>query len=146
MITCSLCHWNPFFIPISLSPSGWRWNPLERPSFAETHQAFETMFQESSISDGQCCFLLHPKHQSLVAETICEVVFDCLLNHVYVIVLLEVEKELGKKGKKATLGSIQQAPELPTKTRILRKNTDNRDGDSPGETRSHPLHVCTAAL
>uniref|UniRef100_A0A8C4EDV7 Tyrosine-protein kinase n=1 Tax=Dicentrarchus labrax TaxID=13489 RepID=A0A8C4EDV7_DICLA len=31
----------------------WRWNPSERPSFAETHQAFETMFQESSISDGQ---------------------------------------------------------------------------------------------
>ncbi|XP_038590039.1 tyrosine-protein kinase ABL1 isoform X3 [Micropterus salmoides] len=72
----------------------WRWNPSERPSFAETHQAFETMFQESSISD-------------------------------------EVEKELGKKGKKATLGSIQQAPELPTKTRTLRKNMDNRDGDSP---------------
>ncbi|KAG7499017.1 tyrosine-protein kinase ABL1 isoform X2 [Solea senegalensis] len=72
----------------------WRWNPSERPSFAETHQAFETMFQESSISD-------------------------------------EVEKELGKKGKKATLGPIQQAPELPTKTRILRKNMDNRDGDSP---------------
>lgn len=49
-------------------------------------------------------------------------------------VLLEVEKELGKKGKKVTLGSIQQAPELPTKTRTLRKNMDNRDGDSPGET------------
>uniref|UniRef100_A0AAR2LSC7 Tyrosine-protein kinase n=1 Tax=Pygocentrus nattereri TaxID=42514 RepID=A0AAR2LSC7_PYGNA len=29
----------------------WKWNPTERPSFAETHQAFETMFQESSISD-----------------------------------------------------------------------------------------------
>ncbi|XP_070706262.1 tyrosine-protein kinase ABL1 isoform X1 [Pempheris klunzingeri] len=72
----------------------WRWNPSERPSFAETHQAFETMFQESSISD-------------------------------------EVEKELGKKGKKATLSPIQQAPELPTKTRTLRKNTDSRDGDSP---------------
>ncbi|XP_011603227.2 tyrosine-protein kinase ABL1 isoform X2 [Takifugu rubripes] len=72
----------------------WRWNPAERPSFAETHQAFETMFQESSISD-------------------------------------EVEKELGKKGKKATFGSIQQAPELPTKTRTLRKNMDTRDGDSP---------------
>lgn len=42
--------------------SGWRWNPSERPSFAETHQAFETMFQESSISDGQCCSLLYPKH------------------------------------------------------------------------------------
>ncbi|KAM5300350.1 tyrosine-protein kinase ABL1 isoform 2-T2 [Ctenodactylus gundi] len=29
----------------------WQWNPSERPSFAEIHQAFETMFQESSISD-----------------------------------------------------------------------------------------------
>ncbi|XP_047228629.1 tyrosine-protein kinase ABL1 isoform X2 [Girardinichthys multiradiatus] len=72
----------------------WRWNPSERPSFAETHQAFETMFQESSISD-------------------------------------EVEKELGKKGKKTTLGSIQQAPELPTKTRTLHKNMENRNRDSP---------------
>ncbi|XP_034047534.1 tyrosine-protein kinase ABL1 isoform X2 [Thalassophryne amazonica] len=71
----------------------WRWIPSERPSFAETHQAFETMFQESSISD-------------------------------------EVEKELGKKEKKV-LCPVQQAPELPTKTRTLRKNMDNRDGDSP---------------
>lgn len=47
--------------------------------------------------------------------------------------VVEVEKELGKKGKKATLGSIQQAPELPTKTRTLRRNADNhRDGESPG--------------
>ncbi|XP_075704449.1 tyrosine-protein kinase ABL1 isoform X2 [Rhinoderma darwinii] len=29
----------------------WQWNPLDRPSFAEIHQDFETMFQESSISD-----------------------------------------------------------------------------------------------
>lgn len=43
-----------------------------------------------------------------------------------------MEKELGKKGKKMTLGSLQQAPELPTKTRTLRRNMDNRDGDSPG--------------
>ncbi|XP_058239819.1 tyrosine-protein kinase ABL1 isoform X2 [Hemibagrus wyckioides] len=71
----------------------WKWNPAERPSFAETHQAFETMFQESSISD-------------------------------------EVEKELGKKGKKLTLGSIQQAPELPTKTRTIRRPME-KDGDSP---------------
>ncbi|XP_020327624.1 tyrosine-protein kinase ABL1 isoform X1 [Oncorhynchus kisutch] len=71
----------------------WKWNPTERPSFAETHQAFETMFQESSISD-------------------------------------EVEKELGKKGKKVVLGPMQQAPQLPTKTRTLRRNVD-RDGDSP---------------
>uniref|UniRef100_A0A668TSQ5 Tyrosine-protein kinase n=1 Tax=Oreochromis aureus TaxID=47969 RepID=A0A668TSQ5_OREAU len=71
----------------------WKWNPSERPTFAETHQAFETMFQESSISD-------------------------------------EVEKELGKKGKK-TLGSIQQAPELPTKTRPRKSNIDSRDTESP---------------
>ncbi|XP_067293611.1 tyrosine-protein kinase ABL1 isoform X2 [Pseudorasbora parva] len=71
----------------------WRWNPAERPSFAETHQAFETMFQESSISD-------------------------------------EVEKELGKKGKKLALGALQQAPELPTKTRTLRRPMDSREGDS----------------
>lgn len=49
-------------------------------------------------------------------------------------VFSEVEKELGKKGKKATFCSIQQAPELPTKTRTLRKNMDNRDGDSPGKS------------
>ncbi|XP_062063350.1 tyrosine-protein kinase ABL1 isoform X1 [Lepus europaeus] len=29
----------------------WQWSPSDRPSFAEIHQAFETMFQESSISD-----------------------------------------------------------------------------------------------
>ncbi|XP_048874662.1 tyrosine-protein kinase ABL1 isoform X2 [Brienomyrus brachyistius] len=73
----------------------WKWDPAERPSFAETHQAFETMFQESSISD-------------------------------------EVEKELGKKAEPS---SVQQAPELPTKTRTLRKNMD-RDGDSPDPPES----------
>uniref|UniRef100_A0A8C9RI78 Tyrosine-protein kinase n=1 Tax=Scleropages formosus TaxID=113540 RepID=A0A8C9RI78_SCLFO len=72
----------------------WKWNPAERPSFAEIHQAFETMFQESSISD-------------------------------------EVEKELGKKGKKVTVCPMPQAPELPTKTRTFRKNTDHKDGESP---------------
>ncbi|XP_028981135.1 tyrosine-protein kinase ABL1 isoform X1 [Esox lucius] len=71
----------------------WKWNPAERPSFAETHQAFETMFQESSISD-------------------------------------EVEKELGKKGRKGLQGPTQQAPQLPTKTRTLRRAVD-RDGDNP---------------
>ncbi|XP_029466908.1 tyrosine-protein kinase ABL1 isoform X2 [Rhinatrema bivittatum] len=29
----------------------WQWNPLDRPSFAEIHQTFDDMFQESSISD-----------------------------------------------------------------------------------------------
>ncbi|KAL2090397.1 hypothetical protein ACEWY4_015085 [Coilia grayii] len=29
----------------------WQWSPMDRPSFAETHQAFETMFHDSSISE-----------------------------------------------------------------------------------------------
>lgn len=48
-----------------------------------------------------------------------------------VFVFSEVEKELGKKGKK-TLDPIQQAPELPTKTRP-RKNLEFQDTESPGE-------------
>eukprot|EP00061_Rhincodon_typus_P017662 g46455.t1 len=35
-----------------LMRSCWQWNPMERPSFAEIHQAFETMFHDSSISEG----------------------------------------------------------------------------------------------
>ncbi|XP_075912150.1 uncharacterized protein LOC116938389 isoform X2 [Petromyzon marinus] len=34
-----------------LMRSCWQWNPLDRPSFAETHRAFDTMFHDSSISD-----------------------------------------------------------------------------------------------
>ncbi|XP_074078245.1 tyrosine-protein kinase ABL2 isoform X10 [Macrotis lagotis] len=30
----------------------WKWSPSDRPSFAETHQAFETMFHDSSISEA----------------------------------------------------------------------------------------------
>uniref|UniRef100_A0A8C1PIL7 Tyrosine-protein kinase n=1 Tax=Cyprinus carpio TaxID=7962 RepID=A0A8C1PIL7_CYPCA len=29
----------------------WQWSPLDRPSFAEIHQAFETMFHDSNISE-----------------------------------------------------------------------------------------------
>ncbi|XP_071984749.1 tyrosine-protein kinase ABL2 isoform X1 [Engystomops pustulosus] len=29
----------------------WQWNPADRPSFAETHQAFETMFHDSNINE-----------------------------------------------------------------------------------------------
>ncbi|XP_029474174.1 tyrosine-protein kinase ABL2 isoform X2 [Rhinatrema bivittatum] len=34
-----------------LMRSCWQWNPSERPSFSETHQAFETMFHDSSINE-----------------------------------------------------------------------------------------------
>uniref|UniRef100_A0A3Q0RJD8 Tyrosine-protein kinase n=1 Tax=Amphilophus citrinellus TaxID=61819 RepID=A0A3Q0RJD8_AMPCI len=33
----------------------WQWSPLDRPSFAEIHQAFETMFHGSSISEVMIC-------------------------------------------------------------------------------------------
>lgn len=56
---------NSFFFFLSSFLSGWRWNPSERPSFAETHQAFETMFQESSISDGRCYFLKFRTFESM---------------------------------------------------------------------------------
>ncbi|XP_061116491.1 tyrosine-protein kinase ABL1-like [Conger conger] len=72
----------------------WKWTPAERPSFAEIHQAFETMFQESSISD-------------------------------------EVEKELERRGIELDLTSMLLVPQLPTKTRTLRRNGDSRDGDGP---------------
>lgn len=59
-----------------------------------------------------------------------------LVAHLHSSWVAEVEKELGKKGKKLTLGPIQQAPELPTKTRTMRRHTDSRDGDSLGKRRS----------
>uniref|UniRef100_UPI00398EE80C tyrosine-protein kinase ABL1 n=1 Tax=Pristiophorus japonicus TaxID=55135 RepID=UPI00398EE80C len=68
----------------------WKWNPGDRPSFADIHRAFDTMFQESSISE-------------------------------------EVEKELGKKGGKCCSSNKPQAPELPTKTRTLRRTTENKE-------------------
>lgn len=46
-------------MPLSFSLPGWQWSPLDRPSFAEIHQAFETMFHDSSISEGNmtCIFV-----------------------------------------------------------------------------------------
>uniref|UniRef100_A0A2K6KIL1 Tyrosine-protein kinase n=2 Tax=Rhinopithecus TaxID=542827 RepID=A0A2K6KIL1_RHIBE len=40
----------------------WKWSPADRPSFAETHQAFETMFHDSSISE----VLLHCADQTCI--------------------------------------------------------------------------------
>lgn len=42
----------------NVNAPGWQWSPLDRPSFAETHQAFETMFHDSSISEGTALKLL----------------------------------------------------------------------------------------
>ncbi|XP_067826035.1 tyrosine-protein kinase ABL1 isoform X3 [Heptranchias perlo] len=76
----------------------WKWNPGDRPSFADIHRAFDTMFQESSISE-------------------------------------EVEKELGKKGGKSCGSNKPQAPELPTKTRTLRRATESKE---PNEVQEAP--------
>ncbi|XP_059494328.1 tyrosine-protein kinase ABL1-like isoform X2 [Stegostoma tigrinum] len=79
----------------------WKWNPGDRPSFADIHRAFDTMFQESSISE-------------------------------------EVEKELGKKGGKCCVSNKPQAPELPTKTRTLRRTTENKE---PVEVQDVPPSI-----
>ncbi|XP_028817198.1 tyrosine-protein kinase ABL2 isoform X2 [Denticeps clupeoides] len=45
----------------------WQWSPLDRPSFAETHQAFETMFHDSSISEEvaeELCKTSHSSHST----------------------------------------------------------------------------------
>ncbi|XP_041050176.1 tyrosine-protein kinase ABL1 isoform X1 [Carcharodon carcharias] len=57
----------------------WKWNPGDRPSFADIHQAFDTMFQESSISEevekelgkkgGKCCGSNKPQAPELPTKT-----------------------------------------------------------------------------
>uniref|UniRef100_UPI00398F1D0F tyrosine-protein kinase ABL2 isoform X3 n=1 Tax=Pristiophorus japonicus TaxID=55135 RepID=UPI00398F1D0F len=73
-----------------LMRSCWQWNPMERPSFAEIHQAFETMFHDSSISE-------------------------------------EVAEELGKTASSTVITHQLQLPLLPTKTRTLKKNAENKE-------------------
>jgi hypothetical protein len=50
----------PWIFVWPLSTPGWQWSPLDRPSFAEIHQAFETMFHDSSISEGKLIHTAHP--------------------------------------------------------------------------------------
>ncbi len=48
--------------------TGWRWDPTERPTFKEIHEALETMFQNSSISEGTpCC--AEPKTLEVLQHT-----------------------------------------------------------------------------
>ncbi|XP_059584335.1 tyrosine-protein kinase ABL2 isoform X5 [Alligator mississippiensis] len=69
----------------------WMWNPPERPSFAETHQAFETMFHDSSISE-------------------------------------EVAEELGRTASSSSVVPyLPRLPMLPSKTRTLKKQTENKE-------------------
>uniref|UniRef100_A0A673XE24 Tyrosine-protein kinase n=1 Tax=Salmo trutta TaxID=8032 RepID=A0A673XE24_SALTR len=66
----------------------WKWNPTERPSFAETHQAFETMFQESSISDGECPYVVTITHVIAEFKTTITLQFEVLSPEVAVSPML----------------------------------------------------------
>ncbi|XP_072429774.1 tyrosine-protein kinase ABL2 isoform X2 [Chiloscyllium punctatum] len=94
-----------------LMRSCWQWNPMERPSFAEIHQAFETMFHDSSISE-------------------------------------EVAEELGKTASSTVITHQLQLPLLPTKTRTLKKNAENKenmDMDHPALTQTTLQGMGTSA-
>uniref|UniRef100_A0A667WRC8 Tyrosine-protein kinase n=1 Tax=Myripristis murdjan TaxID=586833 RepID=A0A667WRC8_9TELE len=89
----------------------WQWSPLDRPSFAEIHQAFETMFHDSSISEE-------------VAEELCKTASS------------------GHGGPLHSFG--HDMPLLPSKSRTLRKHTENKeniegglDGRTDHGTHSH---------
>ncbi|XP_076797518.1 tyrosine-protein kinase ABL2 isoform X7 [Arvicanthis niloticus] len=69
----------------------WKWSPADRPSFAETHQAFETMFHDSSISE-------------------------------------EVAEELGRTASSSSVVPyLPRLPLLPSKTRTLKKQGENKE-------------------
>ena len=36
----------------------WLWNPSDRPTFCQIHHALETMFQETSITEGQYIIII----------------------------------------------------------------------------------------
>ncbi|KAJ7986630.1 hypothetical protein DPEC_G00341870 [Dallia pectoralis] len=77
----------------------WQWGPMDRPSFAETHQAFETMFHDSSISE-------------------------------------EVAEELCKTASSTHGPSVHpfshDMPLLPSKSRTLKKHTENKENIEGG--------------
>ncbi|XP_042319245.1 tyrosine-protein kinase ABL2 isoform X3 [Sceloporus undulatus] len=96
----------------------WKWNPLDRPSFAETHQAFETMFHDSSISEvplvsTQICF---PLPLLLSVPTI------------PLMFLTEVAEELGRTASSSSIVPyLPRLPMLPSKTRTLKKQAENKE-------------------
>ncbi|EMP34494.1 Tyrosine-protein kinase ABL2, partial [Chelonia mydas] len=81
----------------------WKWNPPDRPSFAETHQAFETMFHDSSISEGK-----YPCY--------------CIRN------VEKVAEELGRTASSSSIVPyLPRLPMLPSKTRTLKKQAENKE-------------------
>ncbi|XP_021054460.1 tyrosine-protein kinase ABL2 isoform X6 [Mus pahari] len=86
----------------------WKWSPADRPSFAETHQAFETMFHDSSISE-------------------------------------EVAEELGRTASSSSVVPyLPRLPLLPSKTRSLKKQGENKENLDGGLDSSESLASSSA--
>ncbi|XP_052593244.1 tyrosine-protein kinase ABL2 isoform X7 [Peromyscus californicus insignis] len=86
----------------------WKWSPADRPSFAETHQAFETMFHDSSISE-------------------------------------EVAEELGRAASSSSVVPyLPRLPLLPSKTRTLKKQGENKENVDGGLDASESLASSSA--
>uniref|UniRef100_A0A8C8U1P8 Tyrosine-protein kinase n=1 Tax=Peromyscus maniculatus bairdii TaxID=230844 RepID=A0A8C8U1P8_PERMB len=86
----------------------WKWSPADRPSFAETHQAFETMFHDSSISE-------------------------------------EVAEELGRAASSSSVVPyLPRLPLLPSKTRTLKKQGENKENVDGGLDASEILASSSA--
>nr|XP_048276756.1 tyrosine-protein kinase ABL2 [Myodes glareolus] len=86
----------------------WKWSPADRPSFAETHQAFETMFHDSSISE-------------------------------------EVAEELGRAASSSSVVPyLPRLPLLPSKTRTLKKQGENKENLDGGLDASESLASSSA--
>ncbi|XP_029563138.1 tyrosine-protein kinase ABL2 isoform X2 [Salmo trutta] len=88
----------------------WQWSPLDRPSFAETHQAFETMFHDSSISEE-------------VAEELCKT---------------------ASSGHGPSPHSFNHdMPLLPSKSRTLKKHTENKENIEGGLDCRQETHTAS---
>ncbi|XP_044532982.1 tyrosine-protein kinase ABL2 isoform X3 [Gracilinanus agilis] len=86
----------------------WKWSPSDRPSFAETHQAFETMFHDSSISE-------------------------------------EVAEELGRTASSSSIVPyLPRLPLLPSKTRTLKKQAENKENIDGTQDSAEPLASSSA--
>lgn len=72
-----------------------------------------------------------------------ETVLSSNITVIFVMCFAEVEKELGKKGGKCCGSSKPQAPELPTKTRTLRRTTENKEPSEIQET-THSIFKATS--
>lgn len=73
----------------------------------------------STVTSCSCVWANTPLTNPLVTHAAGFLCFVC--------VILEVEKELGRRGARGAMSTLLQAPELPTKTRTSRRAAEPRD-------------------